>query len=147
MFLATLFMIFTFCEILWLKCRHNIIVGLQRKVSSAKTRLHSEISIYNLERHDLVWERNLIVSSDFYAYSGTYSVLLFYKLYIWFELSHFFHRKKSLHKKMKFSIKDFFSKCDHNCESYLQKKSLMKNFIFCAASILSVIKWEHYFLN
>ena len=31
---------------------------------------------------------------------------------------------------MKFSIKDFFSKCDQN--AYLQKKSLMENFIFCA---------------
>ena len=39
---------------------------------------------------------------------------------------------------MKFSIKDFFSKCDQirsflQTWSYLLKKSLMKNFIFCAA--------------
>ena len=38
---------------------------------------------------------------------------------------------------MKFSIKDFFSKCDHIRSflliwSHLLKKSLMKNFIFCA---------------
>ena len=36
---------------------------------------------------------------------------------------------------MKFSVKDFFSKCDqiHNwIWSHLLKKSLMKNFIFCA---------------
>ena len=38
---------------------------------------------------------------------------------------------------MKFSIKDFFSKCDQifsflQIWSYLQKKSLMENFIFCA---------------
>ena len=43
----------------------------------------------------------------------------------------------SLHKKMKFSIKDFFGKCDQ-FRSFLQiwshflKKSLMENFIFCA---------------
>ena len=40
---------------------------------------------------------------------------------------------------MKFSIKDFFSKCDQihsklRIWSYLLKKSLMENFIFCAVS-------------
>ena len=40
-------------------------------------------------------------------------------------------------KKMKFSIKDFFSKCDQICSflriwSHLPKKSFMENFIFCA---------------
>ena len=38
---------------------------------------------------------------------------------------------------MKFSIKDFFSKCDQICSflpiwSHLVNKSLMENFIFCA---------------
>ena len=38
---------------------------------------------------------------------------------------------------MKFSIKDFFSKCDQirsylQIWSYLLKKSFMENFIFCA---------------
>ena len=41
------------------------------------------------------------------------------------------------HKKMKFSNKDFFSKCDQICRflriwPHLPKKSLMENFIFCA---------------
>ena len=40
-------------------------------------------------------------------------------------------------QKMKFSIKDFFSKCDHirsflRIWSHLLKKSVMENFIFCA---------------
>ena len=40
-------------------------------------------------------------------------------------------------QKMKFSIKDFFSKCDQirrklQIWSHLQKKSLMENVIFCA---------------
>ena len=40
-------------------------------------------------------------------------------------------------RKMKFSIKDFFSKCDQICRklriwSPLLKKSLMENFIFCS---------------
>ena len=42
----------------------------------------------------------------------------------------------SLHKKIKFSIKDFFSKCDQICNflriwSHLLRKSLMDNLIFC----------------
>ena len=41
----------------------------------------------------------------------------------------------SLHKKMKFSIKDFLSKCDQirrkvRIRSHLLKKSLMENFFF-----------------
>ena len=40
-------------------------------------------------------------------------------------------------QKTKFSIKDFFSKCDQirrklRIWSHLQKKSLMENFLFCA---------------
>ena len=40
-------------------------------------------------------------------------------------------------QKMKFSIKDFFSKCDQNRRklriwSHLWKKSLMENFTICA---------------
>ena len=35
-------------------------------------------------------------------------------------------------EKMKFSIKDFFSKDDLRIWSHLLKKSLMENFIFCA---------------
>ena len=47
--------------------------------------------------------------------------------------------KCPLQKKMKFSIKDFFSKCDQICRklriwSRLPKKSLMENFISCAVS-------------
>ena len=41
---------------------------------------------------------------------------------------------------MKFSIKDFFSKCDQICSflriwSHLPKKSLMEHFIFCAVDL------------
>ena len=43
-------------------------------------------------------------------------------------------------RKMNFSIKDYFSKCDQirsflRIWSHLQKKSLMENFIFCAVLI------------
>ena len=42
-------------------------------------------------------------------------------------------------QKMKFSIKDFFSKCD----PHLLKKSLMENFIFCVPDVLKIsyISW------
>ena len=44
---------------------------------------------------------------------------------------------ETLHKKMKFPIKDFFSKCDQihsflRIWAHLPKKSLMGNFFFCA---------------
>ena len=44
-------------------------------------------------------------------------------------------------QKMKFSVKDFFNKCDQICSflriwSHLLKKPLMENFIFCAVLML-----------
>ena len=47
------------------------------------------------------------------------------------------HKKPDTAQRMKFSIKDFFSKCDQISRkmriwSHLLKKSLMENFIFCA---------------
>ena len=49
-------------------------------------------------------------------------------------------------QKLKFSIKDFFSKCDQICSfpwiwSHLLKKSLMENFIFCAVQLASFFPW------
>ena len=43
---------------------------------------------------------------------------------------------RDLHKKLKISIKDFFSKCD---QSRLLKKSLTKNLTFCAVRLLKQI--------
>ena len=48
-------------------------------------------------------------------------------------------------QKMKFSIKDFFSKCDQirsfqRIRLHLLKKSLMENFIFCA--VLIPLQWN-----
>ena len=50
---------------------------------------------------------------------------------------------------MKFSIKDFFSKCDQirsflRTWSHLQKKFLMENFIFCAVIVLCS-NWVNFF--
>ena len=51
----------------------------------------------------------------------------------------------TLHKKMKFSIKDFFSKCDQIRKKlriwlHLPKESLMENFIFCVVSFMNAQK-------
>ena len=60
------------------------------------------------------------------------------------ELSEWFQKKVTTNtvtaEKMKFSIKDFFSKCDQILRdlriwSYLLKKPLIENFIFCAVSL------------
>ena len=39
---------------------------------------------------------------------------------------------QSTAQKLKFSIMDFFSKCDQIQKNSKEKKSLMKNLIFCA---------------
>ena len=59
-------------------------------------------------------------------------------------VSSFIFTSKSVNaQKMKFSIKDFFSKCDQ-IHSFLRiwshslKKFLMENFIFCAVCVSSV---------
>ena len=60
------------------------------------------------------------------------------RYFIWY--IYFLKFKESLHKRMKFSIKDFFSKYDQ-ISSFLQillhllKKSLNENFIFCALNL------------
>ena len=44
-------------------------------------------------------------------------------------------------QKMKFSIKDFFSKCEQIRSflwSHLLKKSLMENFVFCAMGCIRI---------
>ena len=64
----------------------------------------------------------------------------------------------SLYKRMKFSIKDFFSKCDQILRklqiwSHLLNKSLMENFNFCAVYLTGVswnalrISWKIYKIN
>ena len=50
-------------------------------------------------------------------------------------------------QKMKFTIKDFFSKCDQICSflriwSHLLKESLMENFVFSAVLQWVLIKWR-----
>ena len=53
------------------------------------------------------------------------------------EVNHHNNTTSHAGQKIKFSIKDFFSKCDQirrklRIWSHLLKKSLMENFIFCA---------------
>ena len=51
-----------------------------------------------------------------------------------------FKRRGYIAQNLKFSVKDFFSKCDQvrsflGIWSHLLKKSLMENFIFCAVLV------------
>ena len=67
-------------------------------------------------------------------------IVKFSKLYKTFLFSTF-----SLYKKMKFSIKDCFSKCDQSRKylriwSHLLKKSLTVNVIFCG--VFYVVLWK-----
>ena len=56
------------------------------------------------------------------------------------ELKLAFHSNNLTAQKMKFSVKDFFTKCDQirkklRIWSHLLKKSFFENFIFCAVSV------------
>ena len=71
-----------------------------------------------------------IVSKPF----PSFGIKIYSSLY---SLCTFSIKKLTLHKKTKFSIKDFYNKCDQICSflriwSHLLKKSLMENFLFCA---------------
>ena len=56
------------------------------------------------------------------------------------------HATSGVAQKMKFSIKDFFSKCDQiriflRIWSHLLKKSLMENFGFCAVASVNLMQF------
>ena len=60
-----------------------------------------------------------------------------------FMLSNPYNLRKYYTKKMKFSIKNFFSKCEQICRklcicSHLLKRSLMENFILCALKVFTI---------
>ena len=73
----------------------------------------------------------------------------FYILMVIIEGSLVWLHDQSLHQKIKFSIEDFFSKCDQIriflwIWSHLLKKSLMENLIFWAArSVIFIPNLEH----
>ena len=59
------------------------------------------------------------------------------------------YRQINTAHKMKFSIQDFFSKCDQirsflGIWSHLLKKSLMESFIFCAVKTPALTKMKKY---
>ena len=53
-----------------------------------------------------------------------------------------FNTFSTITQKMKFSIKDFFSYL--RIWSHLMKKSLMKNFMFCAGHSLKPLGWTYF---
>ena len=76
---------------------------------------------------------------DLYDDSILYWIVQYWQGYSFEKMKLSSTKKKifALHKRLNFSVKDFFSKCDQICKkwwiwSHLLKKSLMENFIFCA---------------
>ena len=107
------------------------------------TRLFPLLEI--LEFHINAWRRIKLNRKDFFISVSAVLIIekqkvdKFYETFwlVIYEKMEWF-RSLSLHKKMKFSIKDFFSKCDQICSclwnwSHLLKKFLIENF-FCAVS-------------
>ena len=81
-------------------------------------------SMYIEERRQVKWE--LSTSTQFLVFNFTFQIVF----------------KDPHSTKKKFTIKDFFSKCDKICSflwiwSHLPKKSLMENFIYCAVPTVS----------
>ena len=111
-----------------LKFRCKIIVKEFSWKNSSLTKVWTELLNYltNNRYEFQVHFRNFKV---FFQSSFTYVIL------------RFSHILQILAQKMKFSIKDFFSKCDQIRRnlpiwSHLLKKYLIGNFIFCAVRIL-----------
>ena len=94
------------------------------KVNNKNTRLTS------------IWKATLTSSWCLYWYFGTKYIQCFVA-FVRFGLKWFNWTSTVTVQKIKFAIKDFFSKCDQirsflRIWSHLLKKSLMENFIFCA---------------
>ena len=69
-----------------------------------------------------------------------FAIIYSFSVFYWFFQSYYVLYAVTA-QKMKFSIKDIFSKCDQICKkllicSHLLKKSLMENFFFCAVCLV-----------
>ena len=148
--------------------------GLENKKSDDKKLIPKISEDFTIKKFDafrsLVWmDLATLLSRQYYSYSR--EVFVFYRCIIIIAfafiivlkrnllLHQFVPRKPCNHhsdcrnlvaqfiaQKMKFPIKDLFSKCEHirsflRIWSYLLKKSLMKNFIFCAV-VNTTLDWS-----
>ena len=78
------------------------------------------------------------------AESNSSSPLAHLSLYVCMKILIFWYLEQLSAQKLKFSIKDFFSKCHHirrklRIWSHLLKKSLMENFIFCEVTLSAFV--------
>ena len=120
------------------------------KLSNTQTKRHPSISFR------LQWKIKMsclfLTTSNFFCKSFVLNnhlhFFFFIYLFIYFSFTNWFCWPRITiqitAQKMRFSIQDFFSKCDQirsflRIWSYLLKKSLMENFIFCAANAEYVI--------
>ena len=122
------------------------------KLSNTQTKRHPSISFR------LQWKIKMsclfLTTSNFFCKSFVlnnhlhFFYFYFFNLFIYFSFTNWFCWPRITiqitAQKMRFSIQDFFSKCDQirsflRIWSYLLKKSLMENFIFCAANAEYVI--------
>ena len=85
-----------------------------------------------IRRHSFMWKYMYMYTSFWKIWKNT-------KPTVWNSsgIARWYHQKYTLHTKMKFFINSFFSKCDQiysylRILSHLLKKSLIKNFSFCA---------------
>ena len=74
---------------------------------------------------------------------NTHNSLLDFEYFLQGYTKGLFCKRHTTAQKMRFSIKDFFSKCDQirifmRIWPYLQKKSLIENFIFCAVIVSKI---------
>ena len=151
---------------------------MQRVTSQQHLKLHLWKSSATLR---LIWKKTLLIKDTFYSTNKIFKLLqnLFFiylfiylficqlflitRLYQWpakwnkFNTDIFFHNEAALSntaQKMKFSIKDFFSRCDQirsflRIWSHLLKKLLMENFMFCLVKSIcqmSILNgtWEYF---
>ena len=114
---------------------------LSMPVSFATLGGHNMKSKINLLLPFSLNSRSITTTSHATSLSPYPIICLSYSTGYYFTFSHSRARLSYTAQKMKFSIKDFFSKFDQirrklRILSHLLKKSLMENFIFCALLLL-----------
>ena len=137
-------------QLLWVSLKTSSFSYLRKFLEIFKRKgnlISSKILVFleqYLGSHRMLWM--------FYALTSAYINSFFILYSVWFcnflGDSRVGYNWWSLHKKMMFSLKDFFSKCDQirnflRIWSHLIKKSLKENFTFCAVDD-GLFLWNSY---
>ena len=112
----------------------------------AKIFAKSRLTIFT-KRSALMFDRVLTITSQLLIVAIHLRILM-----ILIQFSVFLQMPINTAQKMKFSIKDFSSKCGQirrklRIWSHLLEKSLMENFIFCAVKIFIKYRSKHFLGN